>query len=46
MRLGMEMYRTGDFEAAVAIYSLAAEEGYETAQANAAYLIERQKGYR
>lgn len=45
-RFGLDMYKRGDFVGAVAVLSMAAEEGYELAQANAAYLLANRMGYR
>lgn len=45
-RFGLDLYKRGDYTGAVAILSMAAEEGYELAQANAAWLLEHRMGYR
>jgi len=38
-----EAYEDGDLETALISYMMAAEQGYETAQANVAYLLDEQK---
>lgn len=45
-RLGLDLYKRGELAAAVAVLCMAAEEGYEVAQANAAYLLQHRMGYR
>lgn len=46
VRFGLDLYKRGDHTGAVAVLGMAAEEGYELAQANAAYLLEHRMGYR
>jgi TPR repeat protein len=41
-----DLYLDGDLEGALSRFALAAEEGYAIAQANAAYMLERGKGYK
>lgn len=41
----MELYKRGEYTAAVAVLAMGAEEGYELAQANAAYMLAHRMGY-
>lgn len=45
VRYGIDLYKAGLMEHAVTFLAMAAEEGYEIAQANAAYMLEHRMGY-
>ncbi len=45
VRFGLDLYKRGEHPAALAVLAMAAEEGYELAQANAAYMLTRRMGY-
>eukprot|EP00624_Nannochloropsis_granulata_P001388 evm.model.NODE_16750_length_12696_cov_35.850582.4 len=45
VRYGIDLYRAGQYTQAITILSMLAEEGYEIAQANAAYMFEHRMGY-
>lgn len=45
VRYGIDLYRVGQHAQAVTLLAMGAEEGYELAQANAAYMFEHRMGY-
>ena len=45
VRYGIDLYKAGQYAQAVTLLAMGAEEGYELAQANAAYMFEHRMGY-
>lgn len=45
VRYGIDLYKAGEYAQAVTLLAMGAEEGYELAQANAAYMFEHRMGY-